>query len=110
MKQYANKWIIQRITAIILIPLTFWFIYSCISFSKMNYYQITIFFNSIINVILFLSMMISMLIHSKIGCDTIVEDYVSSNNSKKIIKLILSTIVYVLGLLILFSVLKVYLN
>ena len=76
----------------------------------MNYYQITIFFNSIINVILFLSMMISMLIHSKIGCDTIVEDYVSSNNSKKIIKLILSTIVYVLGLLILFSVLKVYLN
>tara|TARA_B100000965_G_scaffold340983_1_gene309549 strand:- start:114 stop:269 length:156 start_codon:yes stop_codon:yes gene_type:complete len=51
-----------------------------------------------------------MLIHSKIGCDTIVEDYVSSNNSKKIIKLIISTIVYVLGLLILFSVLKVYLN
>jgi succinate dehydrogenase hydrophobic anchor subunit len=48
MKNYALKWLTQRITALILIPLTFWFIYSAISLSKMTYYEIEIFFNPIL--------------------------------------------------------------
>ena len=43
MKNYAFKWLTQRITASILIPLTFWFIYSAISLSKMTYSEIEIF-------------------------------------------------------------------
>ena len=37
MKDYATKWIFQRLTAFILIPLTFWFIYQCISFQQLEY-------------------------------------------------------------------------
>ena len=44
MKNYALKWVLQRVTALLLIPLTFWFIYSAISLSKMEYIEITIFF------------------------------------------------------------------
>ena len=82
MHRYSSKWIAQRITAILLIPLTFWFIYHCVSFQNLSYVEITSFFHSYLNSFLFLVLMISMLIHAKLGCDTIVEDYFSSNNLK----------------------------
>ena len=83
---YSSKWIVQRITAIFLVPLTFWFIYHCISFQDFQYEEIQLFFASYLNCFLFLVMMSSMLIHSKIGCETIIQDYVSSSNLQKTFK------------------------
>ena len=84
MKNYALKWLLQRVTASILIPLTFWFIYSAISLSKMAYDETAIFFQSYLNSFLFYLMMITMFIHAKMGLQTIIDDYVTS---KKIYKL-----------------------
>ena len=82
MNSYSAKWILQRITAILLIPLTFWFIYHCISFQHLSYAEIVFFFSSYFNSFLFLILMISMLVHVKIGCESIVVDYFSSNKVK----------------------------
>ena len=94
MKNYASKWIMQRLTAVILIPLTFWFVYQCVLLSSYEYGQIRAFFFSKINASLFFILMISMLYHAKLGNDSIVEDYVKSHNLKRITKLILSTVSY----------------
>ena len=94
MNNYAIKWFVQRITATLLIPLTFWFIYSTLSLSKMDYDEITIFFKSYTNLALFYIMMISMLLHSKLGLQTIIDDYVTSKNGSKTIKLIINAISY----------------
>ena len=82
MKKYSTKWITQRITALFLVPLFFWFIYHCISFQNLSYEEIVNFFSSFINSFLFLSLMIAMLIHSQLGCETIIEDYISSRKYK----------------------------
>ena len=82
MKNYSIKWIAQRITALLLVPLFFWFIYHCISFQNFSYVEIVNFFSSFINSSLFLILMIAMLIHSQLGCETIIEDYISSRNYK----------------------------
>ena len=82
MKKYSTKWIAQRITALLLVPLFFWFIYHCISFQNFSYEEIVYFFSSFINSFLFLILMITMLIHSQLGCETIIEDYISSRNYK----------------------------
>ncbi len=100
MKNYSRKWLIQRITATLLLPLTFWFIYSTISLSKMDYTEITIFFKSYINLLLFYIMMIAMLLHSSLGLQTIIDDYVTSKNRSKSIKLIINIISYSLMFLI----------
>ena len=84
MKNYALKWLLQRLTASMLIPLTFWFIYSSLSLSKMKYDETIQFFQSYINSSLFYIMMIAMLLHAKLGLQTIIDDYVTS---KKIYKL-----------------------
>ena len=104
MSSYSFKWILQRITATILIPLTFWFVYNCIVFSKVEYHTLINFFSSYLNSTLFLIMMMSMLIHTKLGCETIIEDYVSSSTLKKIIMFIINLISLSSILIVLVSV------
>ena len=94
MKNYTSKWIMQRLTAIILIPLTFWFVYQCVLLSNYEYDQIKSFFFSKINASLFFILIIAMLYHAKLGNETIVEDYVTSVNLKKITKLSISVLTY----------------
>ena len=94
MKSYTYKWIIQRLTAVILIPLTFWFIYQCILLSNYEYDEIKTFFLSKLNASLFFTLIIAMLYHAKLGNETIVEDYVTSVNLKKITKFTISLLTY----------------
>ena len=106
MKNYALKWIVKRITASILIPLTFWFIYISISLSKMEYDETVTFFRSYFNSFLFYVMMISMLIHSRLGLQTILEDYVTSKKTLKISKLTIDYLTYTLMFLITVFIIK----
>ena len=110
MSNYSFKWMVQRITAALLVPLTFWFVYNCILFSKLNYSQLISFFSSYVNSILFLIMMISMLIHAKMGCETIIEDYVSSYSLKKNIIYIIALIFYGAILLTFFSIVSLLIS
>ena len=67
---------------------------------KLGYDEINIFFNSYINSLLFYVMMISMLLHSKLGLQTIVDDYVTSKKISKNIKRALNINAYMLMILI----------
>jgi len=103
---YVYKWILQRVTAFLLIPLTFWFIYQCISFQNIRYNQLSSFFNSYLNSFLFLLMMSAMLIHAKIGCETIIQDYVSTYSLKNIFKYIINIITFSLLLMVFFAIIR----
>ena len=107
MKNYSTKWILQRITAVILIPLTFWFIYNCILLSSYNFQETRAFFVSKINSSLYFILIISMLYHSKLGCETIVEDYVTSHNLKKVTKLFINVLTYLSMILTTISLLYI---
>ena len=106
MKNYALKWLLQRLTAAILIPLTFWFIYSAISLSKMDYYETINFFQSYLNSFLFYIMMIIMLLHGKLGLQTIIDDYVTSKKILTTSKLVINIIAYFVMIIITFFILK----
>ena len=78
----------------------------CVSFQSFTYQEILSFFQSYINSILFLIMMINMLIHAKLGCDTIVVDYITSKNLQKNILNVISLLTLTLLLLIIVSIVK----
>ncbi len=107
MKNYASKWIMQRLTAALLIPLTFWFVYQCVLISSYDYDQIRSFFFSKVNTLLFLILIIAMLYHAKLGNETIVEDYVTSHNLKKVTKLFISALTYLSMILTTISLLYI---
>ena len=107
MNKYSTKWITQRITALLLVPLCFWFIYHCISFQDFNYEEIVNFFSSIFNSFLFLVLMITMLIHSQLGCETIIEDYISSKSYKIFTTRVIKLITYGTALISVISVINI---
>ena len=90
-----------------LIPLTFWFIYHCISFQSFKYFELEIFFQSYINSFLFLIMMICMLFHAKLGCDTIVKDYIKSSSFKKTIIGIINSITFFSLFLVVLAIIRI---
>ena len=104
MKNYSTKWIIQRITALILIPLTFWFVYNCLQLASFNYDQTKAFFSSKLNSSLYFILIISMLYHAKLGCETIADDYVTSHKLKYITNLFISSLTYILMIIVFFSI------
>ena len=101
---YKVKWVLQRITAVFLIPLSFWFIYQCISFQNLNYFELQLFFQSYLNSLLFFIMMVVMLIHAKLGCETIVQDYISIPFFKKIFLGCINFFTFVALLLIIIAI------
>jgi len=104
MKNYATKWIIQRLSAVILIPLTFWFVYQCVLISSYGYDEIKAFFFSKINSSLYFILIFTMLYHAKLGCETIIEDYITSHKLKQNTKLFISAITYVFMILTTISI------
>jgi len=104
MKNYATKWIIQRITALVLVPLTFWFVYNCLILASFDYDETKAFFSSKTNSSLYFILIISMLYHSKLGCETIVEDYVTSQKLKNITKLFINLLTYALMIIVSLSI------
>ena len=107
MKNYALKWLLQRITASMLVPLTFWFIYSAISLSKMEYDETINFFQSYFNSFLFYIMMIAMLLHAKLGLQTIIDDYVTSKKMCNLTKWVINIISYFLMIMLTFFIIKI---
>ena len=73
----------------------------------MSYDEIIYFFQSYINSFLFLIMMTAMMIHAKLGCETIVQDYVKSASSIKTLKVIINFITLMSLLLSLFAIVKI---
>ena len=106
-KSYTSKWMAQRITATFLIPMSFWFIYQCVSFQKFKYFELQLFFQSYVNSFLFLVMMIFMLIHSKLGLETILQDYISSSSLKKTFKRIINFITFFSLFLVVVAIIKI---
>ena len=104
--RYAPKWILQRITALFLIPLTFWFIYHCISFQYLQFEEMKLFFQSYLNSFLFFIMIITMLIHGKLGCETIVQDYVASLYLQKYFKVIINFITLITFFIVIIAIFK----
>lgn len=105
-KKYVLKWIIQRVTAFFLIPLSFWFIYQCVSFQNYSFYELQQFFQSYFNSFLFTVMMIAMLVHAKLGCETIIQDYVKTSYLKKIFKRFINFITFFSLLLVFIAIIR----
>jgi len=99
----TRKWILHRISAVILAPLYVWFYFSLILLSTKNYSEAIYFFKNPLFVILTIIVFFVGFFHAKISLSEIFEDYIQNQKTKDVANLLtlISSIIIPIIILIL---------
>jgi succinate dehydrogenase / fumarate reductase membrane anchor subunit len=81
-KDGTDHWWAQRVTAVALIPLTIWFVVSVLGMDVADYSTVRVWMASPLNAILLILLLATLLHHSQLGLQVVVEDYVHSHGLK----------------------------
>ncbi|MEI6170390.1 MAG: succinate dehydrogenase, hydrophobic membrane anchor protein [Pseudomonadota bacterium] len=110
MKNHAlNKWMIQRITAVILLPLLLFFLYSLINLVNQDYTGALDFFDNYLPIIIFTLFLIFAGLHFKLGLNEIIEDYVQDERLKSILNRVITLYSAILPVIGVISLIKIIL-
>ena len=100
----TRKWILHRISAVILAPLYAWLYFSLITLSAKNYSEAIYFFKNPLFGILTIIVFFVGFFHAKISLNEIFEDYIHDEkikNAANILTLLLSIIVPTITIILL---------
>ena len=99
----SRKWILHRISAIILAPIYVWFYFSLISLSTKNYSEAVYFFKNPLFEILSILVFLVGFFHAKISLSEIFQDYIHNKKIKDVANILslISSIIIPLIILIL---------
>jgi succinate dehydrogenase / fumarate reductase membrane anchor subunit len=75
-KAGADHWIAQRLTAVGLVPLGLWFAFSLVSLQHDSYGLVAAWAAEPLNAILLILLVVTLVYHSMLGLQVIIEDYV----------------------------------
>jgi len=109
-KEGTHHWWAQRLTAIALIPLCIWFIYSLASMTGMEHSVVIEWIDSPIVTVLLILFIFSLFYHAQLGIQVVIEDYIEGE-VLKISSIILNKFVMLFaGLVSIVAVLRVSLG
>ena len=97
----TRKWILHRISGIILVPLYVWLYFSLISLSTKSYSEATYFFEKPLFKILTVMIFSVGFFHAKISLGEIFEDYIHKQKTKYVANILTSILSIVIPLIIL---------
>ena len=97
----TRKWILHRISAIILAPLYVWLFFSLIVLSTKNYLEAIYFFSDPSFKILTIALFFVAFFHARISLSEIFEDYIHNQRIKDVANLSVSILSIVIPVIIL---------
>jgi succinate dehydrogenase / fumarate reductase, membrane anchor subunit len=109
-KEGTGHWLAQRVSAVALIPLTLWFMFSLLGLPALDYATVKLWLSYPLSGFLAILLIAALTYHSYLGTAEVVEDYVRAAGSK-IFSLVLLRFLYVLaGGASIFAILRVALG
>jgi succinate dehydrogenase / fumarate reductase membrane anchor subunit len=109
-KEGVHHWWAQRLTAIALVPLSLWFIYSLVAVTGAEYTVVIAWLGQPINAVLMLLFLFSLYYHAALGVQVVIEDYIDSEWQKIACLILVKFLVFLAGISAAISVLKIYLG
>ena len=97
----TRKWILHRVSAIILAPLYVWLFFSIISLSNNNYAESISFFENSLFKILTIMLFFIAFFHARISLSEIFEDYIHNQKIKDVANLLVSIFSIIIPVIIL---------
>jgi succinate dehydrogenase / fumarate reductase membrane anchor subunit len=110
MKQAVHHWRAQRLTAIILIPLCLWFIFTLAGMTAVDHAAVSAWIKSPLNSLLLILFTLALFYHAQLGLQVVVEDYVGNDSLRNCTILICSIAMSGAGLISILAVLKISLG
>lgn len=108
-KDGTHHWIVQRISAVALIPLCLWFVASLVCLGGANHAEVVAWMSQPVSAVLLVLLVATTFYHSQLGLQVVIEDYV--HGASKIILLLATKFLNVfLAALGIFAVLRVALG
>lgn len=96
----------QRLTSVANVPLILCFLWIIISLNGASYAEVVSTLSSPFTAIIMLMVIISGIVHMKLGMQVIIEDYVHSERTKIILIMLSTFFSFVMGLSCVFAILK----
>jgi succinate dehydrogenase / fumarate reductase membrane anchor subunit len=103
----SHHWWAQRLTAIALVPLTLWFIFSVIHLSGATHQVVIEWLSSPLTLGLMLALIVATFHHLQLGVQVVIEDYVHDERAKMGAVLAVKALCILLALVCIVSVLKI---
>jgi succinate dehydrogenase / fumarate reductase membrane anchor subunit len=109
-KEGLHHWTAQRLTAIALVPLTLWFVFSLVSVTGADYTIVKAWLQNTVNAVLVLIFVSALYYHAALGIQVVIEDYIESKWQKIGCLVLIKFLAWFAGLASALAVLKVYLG
>ena len=90
----TSHWWAQRVTALALVPLSAWFVFSIINLVGVDREGLKVWVNGPVSFVLMVLFLIALFYHMQLGLQVVIEDYVH-NERNKVISLILNKLIAV---------------
>ena len=99
MHQSTKKWLMLKLSSVILLPLMFWFIVNLTSIYDSNYTEIVNFFSNSSSIALFSLFLITAFFFFALTISEIFEDYIHDEKNKNVVTKILNIFAIVMPLI-----------
>lgn len=109
-KSGTHHWIAQRLTAIALVPLSIWFVFSLVCMTDMDYGAAIEWVNTPLVAVFLLLFIIALFHHAQLGIQVVIEDYIDCKVMKITGLILLKLVSFFAGLAAAIAVLKIYLG
>ena len=88
MKPATQHWLNQRLTSVVLIPLTFLFLFPLVSHMHLDHSEVIKIYENPVRSIVALSFLTIAVVHFKQGTEVVIEDYIHDKKTMKLMLLI----------------------
>ena len=109
-KEGTHHWTAQRLTAIVLAPLSLWLIYTLVFITGADYAAVTVWLQETMNAALLLLFLFALYYHAQLGVQVVIEDYINTEWQKITCLIVIKFLALLAGLSASIAVLKVYLG
>ena len=110
MRQAVHHWRIQRLTAIMLIPLCLWFIFTLAGMTNMCHAVVSAWIKAPLNSLMLIVLVIALFYHAHLGLQVVIEDYIGNEKLRNCAILVSLIVMAGAGLISGLAVLKITLG
>ncbi len=107
-KEGSHHWWHQRVTALALVPLSLWFIYSLLGMAVADYNTVVQWLRQPFVTLLLIIFIVSLFYHAQLGIQVVIEDYIDSEWQKIASIIIVNCLVIIAALVSVLSILNVF--